>query len=135
MKNLIRAVVVALGAVLLAQPSYAFEKCGSAKRVTCVVDGDTIWLEGEKIRLMGFDTPEPQTNLCGGDREKELAEEATQRLIQLLNSNEFTLERDGKDRYQRTLAILRIDGQNVGDLLISEGLARSWPDGSEFWCK
>ncbi len=133
-KNVFQAVAFALGTLLLAQPSYAIEKCGSAKRVTCVVDGDTLWLKGEKIRLMGYDTPEPATNLCGGKREKELAGRATERLITLLTSNEFTLERHGEDRYKRTLAVLRIGTVNVGDILVSEGLARTWPDGPEFWC-
>lgn len=36
-------------------PALAIGMCGSGKRVTCVVDGDTIWLRGEKIRLQGFD--------------------------------------------------------------------------------
>jgi micrococcal nuclease len=58
--------IVALGISLLPIAANAIEKCGSGNRYTCVVDGDTIWLEGEKIRMMGYDTPEPQTNVCGG---------------------------------------------------------------------
>src|SRR3546814_7054959 len=34
-----------------------FELCGMTRR-TCVVDGDTFWLEGEKIRIADIDTPE-----------------------------------------------------------------------------
>jgi endonuclease YncB( thermonuclease family) len=52
-----------------------------------------------------------------------------------LNQITFTIERDGKDKYGRTLAVIRISGRNVGDILIAEGLARSWPDGQEFWCE
>ncbi len=120
--------------VFLAGPALAIEKCGSGKRVTCVVDGDTIWFKGEKIRMMGYDTPEPTTGICGGDTERRLAARASKRLVQLLNNNTVTIERDGKDRYGRTLAVIRVDGRNVGDILIEEGLARSWPDGHEFWC-
>lgn len=120
--------------VFLAGPALAIEKCGSGKRVTCVVDGDTIWFKGEKIRMMGYDTPEPTTGICGGGTERRLAARASKRLVQLLNNNTVTIERDGKDRYGRTLAVIRVDGRNVGDILIEEGLARSWPDGHEFWC-
>jgi len=120
--------------VFLAGPALAIEKCGSGKRVTCVVDGDTIWFKGEKIRMMGYDTPEPTTGICGGDTERRLAARASKRLVQLLNNNTVTIERDGKDRYGRSLAVIRVDGRNVGDILIEEGLARSWPDGHEFWC-
>ena len=47
-------------------PALAFEMYGSGPRVTCVVDGDTFWHDGLKYRAFGFDTPEPQTNICGG---------------------------------------------------------------------
>jgi len=30
----------------------------SAPRITCVVDGDTVWFEGVKYRLAVIDTPE-----------------------------------------------------------------------------
>lgn len=107
--------------------------CGST-RVTCVVDGDTIWLNGVNLRLESYDTPEPHNQICGGANEVALAHKASARLLQLLNSNAFNVETSGQDRYGRTLATLRIGGRDVGDILIGEGLARSWPDGDEFWC-
>jgi endonuclease YncB( thermonuclease family) len=128
-----RILVVLL--IFLAGPALAIEMCDSGKRVTCVVDGDTLWFRGEKIRMMGYDTPEAITGICGGQKEIRLAARASKRLVQLLNQNTFTIERDGKDKYGRTLAVIRISGRNVGDILIAEGLARSWPDGQEFWCE
>lgn len=130
MKNLVLATLFAL----LPASAVAIEKCGSDQRYTCVVDGDTLWLEGEKIRMMGYDTPEPQTNICGGAREVRLANQASTRLVQILNQGVVTVERHGKDRYDRTLAVIQVDGVNVGDILVEEGLARYWPDGPEFWC-
>jgi endonuclease YncB( thermonuclease family) len=62
-----------------------------------------------------------------------LAKRASARLLQLLNDNPFTVDH-GTDRYDRTLATIRIGGTDVGDILISEGLARKWPNGREFWC-
>lgn len=115
--------------------SQELKYCSNSKRVTCVVDGDTIWLHGEKLRLKDFDTPEPRTNVCGGNFEKDLAKKASARLMELLNSNHWTMEKFGKDRYGRTLTTIRIDGVDVGDILIKEKLARAWPDGHEFWCK
>ena len=102
---------------------------------TCIVDGDTLWLNGENIRLEGFDTPEPQTQICGGEREKALAAQASARLKDLLNTNSWTVERSGADRYGRTLGTIRIDGQDVGNWLVEERLARWWPDGEEWWCE
>ena len=137
MRNIFQTALVIL-LLALSNSAHAqttkIEKCGSAKRVTCVVDGDTIWFKGEKIRMMGYDTPEPTTNICGGQREIDLATKASDRLVELLNTNQFTIARDGKDKYGRTLAIVRIGDRDVGDILVEENLARSWPDGAEFWC-
>lgn len=47
--------------------------CGSGKRINCVVDGDTIWVRGEKIRLEGFNAPE-MNGSC--DRERRMAVQA-----------------------------------------------------------
>ena len=35
-----------------------FPVCGSGPRITCVVDGDTVWFEGVKYRFEEIDTPE-----------------------------------------------------------------------------
>ena len=103
---------------------------------TCLVDGDTIWLKGVKYRLEGFDTPEPTTNLCGGDFERQLAAKASARLLHILNSYDWTIEASGKTGgFGRALATIRVGGQDVGDVLISERLARRWPDGEKWWCQ
>lgn len=119
--------------VAATQVTSRFSMCGSVRH-TCIVDGDTIWLEGRNLRLESFDTPEPYNDICGGRTEVELAHRASARLRDLLNQNSFTVETHGKDRYDRTLATIRINGRDVGDILIAEGLARRWPDGREFWC-
>lgn len=117
-----------------------FEMCGNRPNTadkTCLVDGDTLWLFGENIRLRDFDTPEPQSQICGGEAEVALARQASARMLELLNGNDWTIERFGYDRTgsRRTLATIRIDGRDVGDILIDEGFARRWPDGDEWWCQ
>ena len=44
-------------AIAEARTTHSFAVCGMVRR-TCVVDGDTIWLEGVKIRIADIDTPE-----------------------------------------------------------------------------
>jgi len=101
-----------------------------------VVDGDTVWVGGleKSVRLESSYAPEPRGNLCGGRAEAELGRQAANRLVQLLNQNDATVTLNGKDRYGRNLGTIWINGQDVGDILISEGLARRWPNGPEFWC-
>ena len=105
--------------------------CHRAASRDCVVDGDTIRLGGEKIRLETFNTPE-----IGGDcqHERRLAQKATRRLSQILSSEPFTIVRNGRDKYGRTLATIVNSHGNVGDVLIREGLAHEWQGRRESWC-
>jgi endonuclease YncB( thermonuclease family) len=128
-------ILPSLALLLLPCAAYAqqMQMCGR-DRHTCVVDGDTIWLNGVNLRLESFDTPEPYTDICGGAAEVALAKRASARLLELLASHQWTVETGGADRYGRVLATIRIAGRDVGDILIEEGLARRWPNGNEFWC-
>ena len=104
-----------------------FARCHGADRVTCVVDGDTLWLDGAKIRLADINTPETGRPQCRA--EAELGERATRRLMQLLNEGGFTMEPRGNrdtDRYGRLLRVAMRDGESLGDVLVREGLARPW---------
>jgi endonuclease YncB( thermonuclease family) len=99
-----------------------------------VVDGDTIDVNGKRIRLVGFDAPELGDHaLCG--LERMLAARATSRLRQMIqNSDDIDLQivdcscRPGTQgtmacNYKRACGYLTIDGQDVGDVLIAENLA------------
>ncbi|MDI7864146.1 thermonuclease family protein [Rhizobiaceae bacterium n13] len=111
-----------------------FRKCGSVRH-TCVVDGDTFWLDGVKIRIADIDTPEVSEPRCAS--EARLGARATDRLVSLLNGGAFDLEplpdRD-EDRYGRKLRIVVRNGRSIGDILVSEGLARTWSGRREPWC-
>ena len=110
----------------------AFSRCHTGGGYNCVVDGDTIWLKGEKIRLLDIDTPETHPPRCA--EEARLGHAATDRLHALLNGGAVSLSRDGTDRYGRTLAVVLVDGRPVGDTLIAEGLARPYGNGRRPWC-
>jgi endonuclease YncB( thermonuclease family) len=117
-----------------AGPARDFGSCHVGGGTNCVVDGDTLYLDGVKIRVADIDAPETHDPKCGG--EKLLGDRATRRLRQLVNSGEVTLEaidRD-EDRYGRKLRIVLVDGQSVGDTLVGEGLARPYDGGRRSWC-
>lgn len=113
---------------------HPFDICG-AVRHTCIVDGDTIWLEGVKIRIADIDTPEISKPRC--DSEYARGIEARDRLRTLLDDRPFQMLSIGsrdEDRYGRKLRVIVQDGRSVGDLLVSEGLARTWSGRREPWC-
>ncbi|MNE27977.1 Endonuclease YncB precursor [compost metagenome] len=112
-----------------------FAKCSTGVRKNCVVDGDTLWINGEKVRVADIDAPEVSTPKCSS--ELALGNEATHRLIELVNEGPFQLQawpgRD-TDRYGRKLRVLVRAGQSLGDRLVKEGLARTWSGRREPWC-
>ena len=109
--------------------------CGAEVRRTCVVDGDTIWLRSEKIRIADIDTPEVSQPRC--EFEYQLGMKATYRLRDLLNEGPWSVVPIGnrdEDDYGRKLRVLTRDGQSIGDMLVTEGLAQSWTGRREPWC-
>lgn len=129
---MIRAAILAL--LMLTAPALAADIgiCGDARRVTCVVDGDTLWWHGERLRLIGIDTPESHSPKCRV--QSPLAGAATDRLVELLNGGTPSIERLGKDIYRRTLARITVAGRDIGQVLVDEGFARVYVPGERAWC-
>jgi micrococcal nuclease len=95
-----------------------------------VLDGNTIVLDGMHIPIANIDAPEVHQFHC--DAERRLGLVAKRRMVELLNSGPVAVHvgdpRDGrkKDRHGRTLATIDVDGRDVGEIMIAEGLARPW---------
>ena len=111
-----------------------FASCSGSSRVTCVVDGDTIWYRGNKIRLADINAPEVSQPGCA--QEAALGARATRRLTELLNAGPFSLLRDGRDvdRYGRLLRVITRRGTSLGSKLENEGLAEHWQGRRGSWC-
>lgn len=96
-------------------------------------DGDTFRIGAEAVRIVNIDTPEIGDKArC--DAEERLAELAKARLVELLAGQDVEILRDGRDKYGRTLAVVRVGARDVGDALVAEGLARTWTGRREPWC-
>lgn len=98
-------------------------------RVKRVVDGDTLELEnGQKVRYIGMDTPESKKI---NTPVQCFSEAAAQRNKELVEGKEVMLIKDvsEKDRFQRLLRYVYVDGLFVNETLIKEGYAfsRSYP--------
>lgn len=103
--------------------------------MNCVVDGDTFWFNGEKIRIADIDTPETHPPRCA--EEARLGNAATDMLKSMLNAGPFSLRPVGRDedRYGRKLRVVMRGGVSLGDTLVSEGLARHYSGGLRSgWC-
>lgn len=97
-------------------------------RVAWVPDGDTLILKDrEVVRIKGIDAPETASN---GHPDQYFAQEATDRLEDLVQDRIIILKTGQvpEDRYGRTLAHAYLpSGENIGLLLVREGLAFYYP--------
>ena len=112
-----------------------FSTCSGDVRLNCVVDGDTIWAHGDKVRLADIDAPEVFSPDCPSER--ELGHKGTLRLAGLLNQGQVELRTSGsrdRDKYGRLLRVAVVDGRSVGQTLIAEGLAHRWGNHQQGWC-
>lgn len=104
----------------------------AVRRVTCIVDGDTGWQDGDKWRIANIDTPEISSPDCANEKRRGYA--ARDRLRALM-SRGYSLTRHGKGYYGRTLVTVTLaDGRDAGDVLIAERLSQSWPNSGNPWC-
>ena len=113
----------------------SFGLCHTGGGTNCVVDGDTIWVAGENVRIADIDAPETHDVRC--PEEKALGDRATTRLHQLVNGGAVSLRSVGDrdaDGYGRKLRLVLVNGTSVGDTLVGEGLARSYEGGKRPWC-
>ena len=90
-----------------------------------IVDGDTIHLNGEKIRFTGIDTPElKQTCLKEGIKDL-CGVTAKQILIDKIRNNNVECISEGKDQYKRTLAECFVNNESLSSYLVRNGYALS----------
>lgn len=111
-----------------------FNKCYIGGGTNCVVDGDTFWANGVRIRISDIDAPETHPPHC--KYEADLGFRATDRLQALLNDGPIDLEAGPRDEdvYGRKLRVVTRNGESLGMRLVSEGLARPWTGSRRPWC-
>ena len=105
---------------------------GDAAALYYVVDGDTLYMGAEKIRILGIDAPETHPSHCAN--EARLGKQATDRLGALLAAGPLKIERHGFDQYGRTLAKITVGGVDVGAELVAERLAHVYVNHKLPWC-
>ena len=88
-----------------------------------VVDGDTIVLNGEKIRFSGIDTPELKQTCLQNNEKINCGMFAKILLIKKIGNNIPKCIREGKDVYKRTLAECFVDGESLSKFLVRSGYA------------
>ena len=88
-----------------------------------IIDGDTIHLNGKKIRFSGIDTPEIK-QICFKDGVKNTCGiTAKQILIDKISNNKIQCIEEGKDQYKRILAECFVNNESLSSYLVRSGYA------------
>jgi micrococcal nuclease len=99
-----------------------------------VVDGDTVKIGRQRLRLLSIDAPEIQHARCKAERRVGQASKA--RLLELIDGRTVEIRFSGKDdRYDRPLVDLAVPAGDIGTILMGEGLAVPYRGGRKAWAE
>jgi endonuclease YncB( thermonuclease family) len=97
-----------------------------------VIDGDSLRVAGEEIRLIGIDAPEYRQT-CRNEHGRDWAcgREARAQLVSLLAGHQVRCAARGRDRFARTLAVCAAGNvADIGEALVRTGYAVDFMDGA-----
>lgn len=97
-----------------------------ASGVASVVDGDTIEIRGERIRLHGIDAPESGQHCRYAGTLQRCGQQAATFLEQLIASRPVQCERKDRDRYGRLIGVCKVSGTNLNAAMVRNGWALAY---------
>jgi len=108
-----------------------FSQCYDAEGSNCVLDGETIYVQGQKVLIAGVTAPKIQSARCDDERSRGI--DSAVRLADLLNSGKVTVgplvrEPDGQVRNK-----VEVGGNDLATAMIGAGMARDYGS-SGGWC-
>ena len=114
----------------------AFSKVLNASSSLKIIDGDTIILNSEKIRLYGIDTPEiKQTCTDNYGHTYSCGVRAKLELEKIIDSRKVSCVKKTKDRYKRSISICYADGNDINSLMVKKGWALAYRKYSKKYVK
>jgi endonuclease YncB( thermonuclease family) len=102
-------------------------------QVLKVIDGDTINLNGEKIRFGGIDAPESyfmgKKQTCFLDKKEVFCGQISKnKLIEKIGNNSVDCKIEkNKDKYKRLIGECFIKGESLSVFMVRNGYAFDWP--------
>lgn len=115
-----RAALLFLAAVMATAGASAQSIVGEP----AVTDGDTLIMQGQRVRLWGIDAPETQQSCMGSSGRFQCGAEATRYLQALIaGKGPATCAIKTVDRYKRLVAICQVQGRDLGAEMVRAGWA------------
>jgi len=116
--KLLRIAIIIL-ALCWASTAFADQYTGLAR----VIDGDTIEVSGQRIRLHGIDAPETKQTCKRDGKEWRCGRDATRALHDKIGKKRVRCEGQNKDRYGRIIARCFFAKKDINEWLVLQGWA------------
>lgn len=116
MKLTLRSLLVLIA---LALPAGAETLSGRAR----VIDGDTLAIGAEHVRLFGIDAPEHGQTCDRSGRVWACGQHATQALAALAGKGALVCDVQDRDRYGRAVSVCMAGGTDLAEALVQQGAA------------
>lgn len=98
-----------------------------------IIDDDTLDIRGERLRLFALDAPELGQPWWDEDgRDHDAGRLAKDVLKELVAGRRLSVRVLREDQYRRSIAIVRVDGRDIGRTLVSRGWAFAAPGSNRY---
>ncbi len=94
-----------------------------------IIDGDTIEIAGQRIRLHGIDAPESDQTCVVDNKRWPCGTNATLALSSMISTNWVSCRERDRDRYGRIVAVCNLagpQGPDVNAMMVAEGWALAY---------
>jgi endonuclease YncB( thermonuclease family) len=92
-----------------------------------IVDGDTLRIDGDRVRLWGMDAPERKQACQISGQSVPIGQRATDTLRQILTNGPLRCDAKDRDRYGRTVSECWAGEVNVSEAMVRLGWAWALP--------
>ena len=110
-----------------------FAQCYNAAGPNCVLDGNTVYVDRQKVRIAGLEVPKIQGAGCPEERSAGI--DAALRLAELLNGGEVTMSAPIRNATGADVRKIFVNGDDIAPAMISAGLARPIGEDNASWCR
>ena len=108
-----------------------FGQCYNAEGPNCVLDGGTIYVDGQRVEIAGIEAPAILDAKCDSEHDRGIV--AATDLAMLLNSGPVSLGDPFTDQLGRTVRKVEVKGSDIAPSMIDQGLAHEAGSGLA-WC-
>ena len=91
-----------------------------------VVDGDTLEIDGQRLRLHGIDAPERAQTCAAGGKSTPCGQQAADALAGRIAQQTVTCEPTGRDQDGLEAAVCSAGGEEINGWMVSQGMALAY---------